>query len=103
MDIIAAKYFPLLTHLRSAAYGRLFLQDYLKANYSRVLYIDGDTLSGPVDIDFNAHLSGKVLGAVQDIGVVASGGAAQLLHPARPNCCINRPNKTQSILILACC
>lgn len=80
MNISAAKSFPLLAHLRPAAYGRLFLQDYLKASYSRVLYIDGDTLSGPVDVDFNADLSGKVLGAVQDIGVVASGSAAQLLH-----------------------
>ena len=80
MDVIAAKNFPLLAHIRLAAHGRLFLQDYLKASYSRVLYIDGDTLSGPVDIDFNAHLSGKILGAVQDIGGVASGGVAQLLH-----------------------
>tara|TARA_R110000850_G_scaffold193676_4_gene320395 strand:- start:2345 stop:3238 length:894 start_codon:yes stop_codon:yes gene_type:complete len=80
MDITAAKDFPVLAHLHPAAYGRLFLQDYLDPTYARVLYIDGDTLSGPVNIDFDVHLSGKTLGAVQDIGVVASRAAARLLN-----------------------
>lgn len=80
MDIRVAKDFPLLGHLHSAAYGRLFLQNYLEPSYARVLYLDVDTLSGSIDVDFDADLSGKVLGAVQDIGVVATGNAAQLLH-----------------------
>ncbi|WP_375698166.1 glycosyltransferase family 8 protein [Pseudophaeobacter sp. TrK17] len=80
MSITAASNFPLMAHLHPAAYGRLFLHDYLDPSYSRVMYIDGDTLSGSVDVDFEQDLSGKVFGAVQDIGVVASGSAAQLLH-----------------------
>ncbi|MEP4038502.1 glycosyltransferase [Pseudophaeobacter sp.] len=79
MNIDVAKDFPLMAHLHPAAYGRLFLQDYLDPSYQRVLYIDGDTLAGPVELDFEVELSGKTFGAVQDIGVVASGTADQLL------------------------
>lgn len=80
MDISIANDFPLLGHLQPAAYGRLFLEGYLDRSYQRVLYVDGDTLSGPVDIDFDVCLGGKIFGAVQDIGVVANRTAAALLQ-----------------------
>ncbi|MBC6443760.1 MAG: hypothetical protein GDA53_11775 [Rhodobacteraceae bacterium] len=48
------------------AMGRLYLSLLLDKSWDRVLYLDGDTLAGPVPIDMGQDLQGKVFGAVED-------------------------------------
>lgn len=80
MDISNAKNFSIMPHLHFAAYGRLFLHDYLDLSYDRILYLDGDSLSGGGRVNFETDLGGKIIGAVHDIGVIREGVAAQLLN-----------------------
>lgn len=77
--------FSLQPHISASAYGRLFLHQWLKEDYKRVLYLDGDTLSGSRPFDIGTDLSGNVFGAVEDIGVVHTGNANELLHNVNSN------------------
>lgn len=65
-------------YVTSTSYGRLFLHEHVPAGYERVLYLDGDTLAGPVPVDLYEDLSGYPIGAVEDFGLIATGQIGRL-------------------------
>ncbi|MEX0350484.1 MAG: glycosyltransferase family 8 protein [Paracoccaceae bacterium] len=70
--------FRILDHLTPASFGRLQMHQWLSSDYERVIYLDGDTLSGPIAIDFNVSLDGQMVGAVDDLAIVEKGEAGAL-------------------------